>query len=142
MENELSLVRFAFMNFWGVLIQSRPLQPISTLLIKLTEALINSDPEPDKKALERVKWLYEHTSEEIDAHLSIVELIVFRNIDKGVMKEVEIGDKSFYLSELYYVLDGISKELTEIVIKIAKKYNFDMPYLQYGNSQNQKIGFE
>lgn len=141
-EHDLSLVRFCFMNFWGVLIQSRPLQPISTLLIKLTEALINSEPIPDKKHLDKVKWIHNHTHSSIDAHLSVVELIVFKNIDRGVSKEVEIGDKTFTIAELYYILDDISEELSQIVIDIGKKYGFDIPIMSNNYGQSQKINFE
>lgn len=144
MESDLSLVRFAFMNFWGVLITSRPLQPISTLLIKLTEALINSEPKPDKKLLDRVQWIHNNTSSRVMVHLSLVELIVFKNIDKGVNKEVEIGDKTFTIAELYYILDDISEELSRIVIEIGKKYGFDIPVMSnnYGSTGQKNVNFE
>jgi iron-sulfur cluster repair protein YtfE (RIC family) len=133
------------MQFFAILISSRPFQPISTLLIKVVEALINSEPEPDEKIMKRIKWIYENTHERVEAHLSIVELVVFRNLDKGVNKEIEIGDKTFYLAELYNYLDEISKELTNIVIKIAKKYSLDIPMVSFGTGkqgQTQTIGGE
>lgn len=139
-ESELSLIRFGVVNFFSVIINSRPFQPTSTLLIKLVEALIQSEPEPDKAIKKRIEWLYEHTSEKIDTHLSIVELVVFRNLDKGVNKEIEIGDKTFYLAELYNILDEISKELTNIVIGIAKRYSIDMPMISFGGKQTMTIG--
>lgn len=143
-ESDLSLIRFCVLNFFSVLLISRPFSPISTTLIKLVEALISSEPEPDKKHKDKLKWIYENTSEEINCSLSIVELIVFKNIDKGVSFEVSIGDKYFELSKLYYTLDEINKELCRIVIEIAKKYSVDIPMSFYNNSnsQNQKIGFE
>lgn len=142
---ELSLIRFAVTNFFGVLLNSRPFQPISTLLIKLVEALILSEPEPDKKIKARVRWIYENTHKKVETHLSVVELVVFRNLDKGVNKEIDIGDKTFYLAELYNYLDEISKELTNIVIKIAKKYSLDIPMVSFGTGkqgQTQIIGGE
>jgi hypothetical protein len=142
-EAELSLVRFCVLNFFSVLIQSRPFQPISTILIKLVDALINSEAEPDKKMQERIKWIYENTNENVETHLSVVELAVFRNLDKGVNREIEIGDKTFHLAELYNILDEISKELSNMVIKIAVKYNLDMPLLSSGSKGNmQSFGFE
>jgi len=142
MADELSLIRFCVTNFFGILLNSRPFQPISTLLIKICEALINSEPDPEKKIKARVKWIYENTNNKVRTHLSIVELVVFRNLDKGVMKEVEIGEKSFYLSELYNYLDEISKELTNIVITIAKKYNMDFPNIPFSAQSKQSINFE
>jgi len=141
-EQNLSLIRFGLMNFWGVLINSRPLQPISTLLIKLVESLISCEPEPDKKMLARLKWIYEHTHEDIDAHLSVVELIVFKNIDKGISKEIDIGHVTVELSKLYYILDEISKELSVMTIDIAKKYNMDMPVFSTGMNNAKSISIE
>lgn len=141
MTEELSLIRFGVTNFFGVLLNSRPFQPISTLLIKIVEAIINSEPEPDEKIKERIKWIYENTHPKVEAHLSVVELVVFRNLDKGVNKEIEIGDKSFFLAELYNYLDEISKELTNITIGIAKKYSIDMPMINFGSGkQTMTIG--
>jgi hypothetical protein len=143
MGEELSLVRFCVLNFFSVLIQSRPFQPISTILIKLVDALINSEAEPDKKMQERIKWIYENTNENVETHLSVVELAVFRNLDKGVNREIEIGDKTFHLAELYNILDEISKELSNMVIKIAVKYNLDMPMLTSGSKGSmQSFGFD
>ena len=133
------------MQYFAILISSRPFSLISTLLIKIVEALINSEPEPDKKIMNRIKWIYENTNEKVEAHLSIVELVVFRNLDKGVNKEIEIGEKTFYLAELYNYLDEISKELTNIVIEIAKKYSLDIPMVNFGigkQGTTQTIGGE
>lgn len=143
--DELSLVKFCVMNFWSVLVSSRPFQPISTILIKLVEGLINSEPEPDIKVKKRLKWIYENTHSNVRCHLSIVELVVFRNLDKGISKEIEIGNKTFYLAELYNYLDEISKELSNIVIEIAKKYSLDMPVMSFGSGGKgaiQTIGGE
>jgi hypothetical protein len=120
------------MNYWAVTISTRPFQPTSTLLIKLVEALISSEPEPDEKHRKRVRWIYEHTHRKVNMHLSIVELAVFKNIDKGLNCEIELGENTFYLTELYNILDEISKELSNIVIEIAKKYAFDVPTLNIG----------
>lgn len=140
---ELSLIRFGVMQYFAILINTRPFQPTATLLIKLVEAIILSEPEPDLKNLKRVKWIYENTHKKIHTHLSIIELVVFRNLDKGVNKEIEIGEKTFYLAELYNYLDEISKELTNIVISIAKRYSIDMPMVNFNaGKQNQTIGFD
>ena len=138
MPEEYSLIRFCTLQFFSVLMSSRPFSPISTLLLKLVKALISSEPEPDKKHSERLKWIYEHTHEKLDTPLSIIELAVFKNLDKGLNREIEIGDRSYYLTELYGYMDEIAKELTDIVIEIAKKYSLDMPILNTMQG-NQKI---
>jgi len=137
MSDELSLIRFTSMQFFSVLMNSRPFQPISTLLIKLVQALISSESEPDITRFKRVEWIYEHTHDKVNTPLSIIELAVFRNLDKGLNFEIDIGDKSYYLTELYEYLDEISKELTAMVIEICKKYSMDFPILN--TMQSQKI---
>lgn len=135
--DDLSLIRFNVSNFFAVILNSRPFNPISTLLIKLVEALIQSEPEPDKDQKERVKWIYEHTHERVDENLSIIELAVFKNLNMGLNREIDIGDKTFSLIELYQYLDEVSKELTTIVIDVAKKYSIDMPIQQFGMGGNK-----
>jgi hypothetical protein len=137
------LTQFGVLNFWAVVIQSRPFQPISTTLIKLVQALINSEPEPDPLHQERIKWIYANTHEKVNVPLSIIELAVFRNLDRNLNKELDIGDKCFNLTELYKYLDEVTMELSEIVIEIAKKYNIDMPMANFSQGKaQQNIGFE
>lgn len=139
--DDLSLIRFTVGNFFGVLIQSRPFHPISTLLIKLVNALISSEPEPDKDVQKRVKWIYENTHKRVNEHLSIIELVVFKNLERGLNKEIEIGDdKTFTLTELYIYLDEVASELSVIVTEIAKKYSIDIPMqLSYSQTGTQTI---
>lgn len=142
MGEELSLVRFGVVNFWSVVMNSRPFQPISTLLIKLVEALTLAEPDPDKEIQERLKWIYDNTHKNVEVSLSIVELAVFKNLDRGLNREIDIGDKCFLLIELYKYLDEVSKELAGIVISIARKYSLDIPMSIYGSKTTQTIGGE
>ena len=139
-DSELSLVRFSVINFFAVIMQTRPFQPISTLLIKLVEALISAEPEPDIKMQKRLNWIYDNTHIKVEIPLSIVELAVFKNLDRGLNRELEIFDKTFNLVELYRYLDEISKELTTMVVQISRKYSLDIPMSVYGSKGTQTIG--
>jgi len=127
-------VRFFTGNFYGVL--NSP-YPRPTSLIKLVEAIIDSEPEPDEENRARVKWIYEHTHIKVDEHLSRIVDVVFRNIGSNVNKEIEIGNTTYTLIELNEYLDEVSRELSSIVVKIAKKYSLDMPMQMIGNMQGQ-----
>lgn len=142
--SELSLIRYHTLCFFSIIINAKPFQPVSTILIKIVEALISSESEPDTKVKARVNWIYEHTHSQVDKPLSIVELAVFKNLAGSLNKEIEIGQKTFSLIMLYKYLDEVSKELTQIVISIAKKYNVEMPMINMvagssGNIQNITI---
>lgn len=139
MGDELSLIRFNVSNFFAVLLNSRPFNPISTLLIKLVESIIASEPTPDKKIGERVKWIYENTHEEVEESLPIIELAVFKNLDKGLNREIDIGEKTFSLIILYKYLDEVAKELSTIVIEIAKRYSIDIPIQNMMSGGTQTI---
>lgn len=141
-DSELSLIRFCTLNFFGVVITSRPFQPISTLLVKLVEALISAESEPDKKNMSRLKWIYENTHEEVNQPLAIIELAVFKNLDRGLNREIEIGEKSYYLIHLYKYLDEITKELSTMVIEISKKYSIDLPMSAYTGGSMQRINMD
>jgi iron-sulfur cluster repair protein YtfE (RIC family) len=139
MADELSLIRFNVVNFFSLLMNSRPFQPISTLLIKLVESIIEAEPTPDVEQKKRVRWIYENTHKNVNENLSIIELAVFKNLNKGLNRELEIGDKTYSLTELYQYLDEVSKELSTIVIMIAKKYSIDIPMLQMSGQGSQAI---
>lgn len=137
---ELSLIRFNCSNFFAVLLNSRPFQPISTLLIKLVGALIESESEPDEEHKEKLKWIYENTHEKVKQNLPIIELAVFKNLDRGLNREIEVGENTYTLTELYKYLDEISLNLSKMVISIAKKYSIDIPIQNFGRiGDNQTI---
>ena len=123
------------MNYWATLLATRPFQPTTTLLIKLVEALIKAEPEADKKHLAKVKWIYDNTHEKVNIPLSTVEFMVFRNWSKGANKELEINGKNFQLIELYNYLDEVSKELTNIVVDIGKRYAWELPSEMFSGKQ-------
>jgi hypothetical protein len=127
MDSELSLIRYNVLNFFHLVLTALPFSPIATKLIKVVEALISSEPEKDEETLNRVKWIYENTHEDVYIPLSIIELAVFKNLDRGLNREIDIKNKSFNLVELYKILDEITLELTRITINIAKKYSVDLP---------------
>jgi hypothetical protein len=135
---ELSLVRFCCGNYFAVLLNTRPFYPVTTLLIKLVRALIQSEPEPDDEIVKRLNWITEHTHEDVDTHISVVELAVFRNLNRSLNKEIELGHKEYDMVQLYKYLDEITAELTIMVIKIGKKYSIDMPMQQFNASNSQQ----
>jgi len=119
---------------------SRPFSPTITIAIKIIEALISSEPEPDKLNRERLHWINEHTHEHLNIPISIVELAVFRNIDKGLNKEIEIYNKYYNLTYLYKILNEVSLELTVLCVDIAKKYSVDIPiFSSYNKASDIKI---
>lgn len=144
MNTELSLIRFNVINFFNVLMFSRPLYPTSTLLIKIVNSLLSSEHQSNKKLKKRVDWIYDKTHEQVMIPLSIVEFVVFTNIQKSsnLNRQVEIDKREFHLIELYKYLNAIEKELCQIVVQIAKKYSFEIPFsMNLGGKQgdNQTI---
>ena len=141
MGEELSLIRFNVINLFSLILNQRPFSPVITTQMKIVEALIHSESEPDKKTLTRLEWIKENTHEKVKVALPIVELAVFRNLDKGLNKEIEIGNKSYSLVNLYKYLNEVSHELVNLTIAISKKYNVDIPMNNPLNS-TQKISLE
>lgn len=137
-DNELSLVKFNVVNFYSVLINALPFQPISSKLIKIVESILQAEPEYDKEKGKRLTWLYENTNSKVKVNLPLVELAVFKNLDKGLSKEIDLHDRAFYLAELYHYIDELNGELTKMVVDIAKKYSMDIPFL---NTTQDKVSF-
>jgi hypothetical protein len=133
---ELSLVKFFFTNIYAVIINARPFTPTASTLIKLLIGLVESEPEKDKELLNKVFWIYNNTHEKLKTPLTIVEKAVYMNIGKSLISEVNFEHKSFTLIELHRYLDDIGKFVGEESVKIAKKYNLDIPLMTF--NQNSK----
>ena len=102
--------------------------------------MIMAEPEPDAKLLDQVHNIYDTTNDEINLGLAELEMLVFWQLQNGsgLNKEVEINDKTYKLLDLYKHLDSVNQRLVEIVIKIAKKYNMDIPL---SGTQTSKLQF-
>jgi hypothetical protein len=134
---ELSLIRFGVLNFFHLVMTSLPFYPVTTKLLKMMSALINSEPVKNEEIEKKINWIRENIHEKIMMPISIIEYIVFNNIGKtkNFDREIDIKHKSFHLIFLYKVLDDISNELTTLAVEIAKRYSLDMPILNYGSQQ-------
>jgi len=139
-ESSLSLVRFQATNFFAVMINTRPFYPVSTTLIKIVDSLIASEPEPDEKHKLRIDWIRENTHKDINKPIAVVELAVFKNLDKGLHREITLGNKDYLLIDLYKGLEEVTIELARITTEIAKKYSLDISFAPM--VQNQKMSFE
>src|SRR3989304_6262848 len=106
-DSSLSLIRFNVLNFFYIIINSRPFSPTTTILLKLLDSIISAENEPDEKIRERVQWISENTHESVCMPLPIVELMVFKNLYGNLNREIEMGENSFYLIELYHILDEV-----------------------------------
>lgn len=127
MSEELSLVRFFAVQFFNILTRSNIFTPVSTHLVKILECLIKSEKDPEPDMVERIKWLRDNTHLKVKKPLSVIELAVFRNLNRTLNGELEISDKTFQMVDLYRYLDEVVVEMTLMVVVIAKKYSFDMP---------------
>lgn len=139
-DSEISLIKFNTINFHSVLINSKPFHPITTILVKLLYCLIASETKQDPKTKAELDVIYERTHEKVGLPLPIVELAVFKNLDRGLNRDVEIGKKTFALFQLYQYLDEVSLRLSQMVIEIAKRYSVDLPMLNTTQRQNVDLG--
>jgi hypothetical protein len=138
-DGELSIVRYTVISYFQLLLNSNPFSPSHTKLINLVTALISSEPEPDPIVLERVNWIYNNTHEKVNIPLAIIELAVYRNLDKGLNRELDIGNKTFVLTELYKYLNEVTIELTKVVIKVATRYSIDISFQPLNNRNSQFV---
>lgn len=136
-----SIMQFTFLSFWSVLMSNSFTQPNYTDLIRLTEAMLLCEAETDQESLDKVHYIYEHTNDKIDFPLGQLEFLVFYQINiaqAGLNKEVEINGQSWKIIDLYGFLDETNQKLVEIVIRISKRYNLDVPL---GFQQTSKLQY-
>jgi hypothetical protein len=136
---EISLVRFGVINFFAILMNRSVFLPTATTLCEIVKSIIDAEQQPDITEKDKVVYIYEHTDERVNEALPIVELAVFKNIDRGLNQTIDIGEKDFTIAELYHILNDVRWKLVEIVTGIAKKYTLEMPMVQVGGAM--KTGF-
>lgn len=136
---EISLIRFGVINFFAIVMNRSTFLPTTTTLCEIVNSIIDAEQEQDKGNKEKIMYIYENTDERVKEALPIVELAVFKNIDRGLNQTIEIGEKEFAISELYHILTDVRWKLVEIVTEIAKRYTLEMPIVQIGGAM--KTGF-
>lgn len=114
-------------------------QPSATTLCEIAKSVVEAETEPDEKLKNQIITIYEETNPNVKQPLSIVELAVFKNIDRGLNRAIEIGEEEYAIAELYKYLEKVRWELVKIVIQIAKKYTLDIPISALGGGQQTKI---
>lgn len=114
---------------------NRLTEPNFTDMVRLTELMILSEPEPNNELLNQVHNIYNITADELNMNLAMVEMLVFHQLQSGagLNKEIEINDKTYKIIDLYKYLDQVNQKLVVIVVSLAKKYNMDIP-LGFGST--------
>lgn len=125
---QISLIQFHVTNFYAVLMNRVPFSPTYMTLWSLARALVNAEQTQDPESRKKLEWIYKNTHEKVEIPLPTIELAVFRNIEKGINRDIDITDKNFSLIELYKYLHDVAVTLSDMVDEIAKKYNIDIPF--------------
>lgn len=115
-----------FEKFWHVIISNNFSSPNFTDVMRLTEAI--QLKLENKKYTKQIAWLNENTHKEVESPISIVEFMLFKNWMKGTNYEVDIEDKSYTLSKLFYYGNEMIKQCVNIVTELTKNYSFEIEY--------------
>lgn len=132
--DELSVVRFGVFNFFAILMNKPVFSPSQTTLCEIARSIVEAEDKPDEKMKTDIEFIYNNTDEKIMQPLSLVELAVFKNIDKGLNRQIELGNKEVAISELYRHLEKIRWKLVLMVVQIAKKYTLEIPMNALGRT--------
>lgn len=138
--DDLSVVRFGVYNFFSILMNKPVFSPSQTTLCEIARSIVEAETEPELKMKEDIEFIYNHTDATIMQPLSLVELAVFKNIDKGLNRQVELGNKEVAISELYRQLEKIRWKLVLMVVQIAKKYTLEIPMNALGKTNSAGDG--
>jgi len=114
------------MRFYDVLTHTTFGTPNFTDLMRLAESVLNKEPEKNAKQIKELEELNNKVPG-VGLDLAKLELVFFKNIDKGISGEVEIKGKTYTMGDLYMHLQFVLKELTRIISKVAYEYDLDIP---------------
>lgn len=141
MAEDLSLIKFGVLNFFSLVMNRSLFSPVITSMCEIVKAVIEAETTPDEDLKKKIEFIYRNTNEQIKQPLALVEVAVFRNMDKGLNKEISFENGDFCIAELYKALDNIRWDLVSIVTGIIKKYTLEMPLYEMGAMGGMKIGF-
>lgn len=141
MVDDLSVIKFGVLNFFSLVMNRSLFQPVITSMCEIVKAIILAEKKLDKDKMDKIDNIYHTTNDKINQPLALVEIAVFRNMDKGLNKEISFENGDFTIAELYKALDNIRWELVTIVTEIIKKYTLEMPLYDMGQmGGGMKIG--
>lgn len=108
------------------------LREFYTLSLTICFCLISAEDNPDQKIIDRLKFIRDNTHDKLNIPLSIVELIILTNYSRNIGKEIEFKDNigrtsTFPLYDVIRYAKESYFELSQFVVKIAKKYSLDIP---------------
>jgi hypothetical protein len=66
--------------------------------------------------------------------LSVVELMINKNIDMGTQRRVNIDGQEFPITWLYQKIEEALEMIMLIVTEVANRYNLDVPFQDIGGS--------
>jgi len=136
----MSLMQFHLHNFFHTLINSNFNFPMYTKLCRIAEAMAYSQPIEEEEhvaeCINKINKINNSTHPELDINLSIVEAVIIKNNQYGLDKTIDINNRSIKLSMLYLYVDEAVKQLTKIVMDIARKYSLEIP-IQSGTSSSK-----
>lgn len=148
--SELSLIK-SFFNLFLVTIQNKhPRRYSYTTAYLWAKAMLKSEklegqPEEIKKSNNEALDKLENIQQNILAYdaektrykplpLSVVELMINKNIDMGTQRRVNIDGQEFPITWLYQKIEEALEMIMLIVTEVANRYNLDVPFQDIGGS--------
>lgn len=124
----MQILQYLFDLFWKIY----SLREFYTLSLNICLSLITVEDDPDQAIVDRLMFIRDNTHEKLNIPLSIVELIILTNYSRNISKEIEFKDnqgrtRNYPLYEVIRYAKESSFELSQFVVKIAKKYSLDIP---------------
>jgi hypothetical protein len=111
-----------------VLTQNDFFNPNYTDLMQITRSLILAEGDVKEKLLEEINFIEDNTSEDVNIPLSVIELCVYQNRQRGTQYEVTLYEKQYTISELHRICNHVIGRLCRIVISIAKRYSLEVEF--------------
>lgn len=105
----------------------------------LAKDIVKAEEPPNREYVKRLDYIWEHTTEDLNVPLSIVEAYYIPNAF-NLNKNIELRDNDGHVFEMpvYKIkrhLDDAYIQIREIVRKVAIRYSIDIPFKELASGQ-------
>lgn len=124
----MQAIEHQYRAFWSAVTRNAFNQPNFTDCLNLLDSveIIIGDEEIRK----RIIWLHQNTTEGLNQPIATIEIMLFKNWQCGTNKELEIGGKTYTLTQLFQYCNNLLTECCRLMTQMTKNYSFD---IKYGN---------
>lgn len=123
----MQFMSYMIQYYYHVLSSNRFNTPNFTDLLRIAESIMHKDELGNKNKIKKISDMHKSV-DGTDISMAEMELIFFKNAQKGINAEIEVRNKVYTLGKLFNHVNNFIRDLTKMVSEVAYQYDVDIPF--------------